>query len=110
MDGITLGAENFSPSWDRLGVFTGPMNKNGAIGPQGLDKQSKWTRFTRMDFGPMDLLKEGAKSILGKRGSQGMQQDVFDKGDELAEKRVKSGDGSQLFETAGVSKHPCQAQ
>ena len=73
VDVITLGTEDLSPSRDGLGVFNGPMNKNGAIGPQGVDKQSKWTRFTRMDFGPVDLLKEGAKSILGKRGSQGMQ-------------------------------------
>lgn len=63
-----------------------------------------------MDFGPMDLLKEGAKSILGNRGSQGIQQDVFDKGEEQAEKKVKSGDGSQFFEAAGVSEHPCRAQ
>ena len=54
VDRIMSSAENFSPSRDRLGVFTGPMNKNGAIGPQGVDKQSKWTRFTSMDFGPVD--------------------------------------------------------
>lgn len=35
MDRITLDAENFSPSRDGLGVFIGPMNKNGAIGLQG---------------------------------------------------------------------------
>ena len=73
VDGIKSGTEDFSPSRDELGVFNGPMNKNGPIGPQGVNKQSKWTRFTCMDFGPMDLLKEGAKSILGKRGSQGIQ-------------------------------------
>ena len=73
VDGIKSGTKDFSPSRDGLGVFNGPMNKNGPIGPQGVNKQSKWTRFTCMDFGPMDLLKEGAKSILGKRGSQGIQ-------------------------------------
>lgn len=57
VDGITSGTEDFSLSRDGLGVFNRPMNKNGPIRPQGVDKQSKWTRFTRMDFGFVDLLK-----------------------------------------------------
>ena len=108
MDGPTYGGDDQSPSTDGLGAFTGPMNQlvfkgpmtqfdaQGtrkqieASGPQRVEKQSKWTRLRRIDFGPMDLFKEGAKTILGKRGSQGMQQDMLDKGDEQTEKKAKS--------------------
>jgi len=83
------------------------MNQIEANGPQRVEKQSSWTRLTHMDFGLVDLLKEGAKSILGKRGSQGMQQDMFDKGDEQAKKKAKSGDGFETFEAAGVLQLPC---
>lgn len=69
MDWIKSGVENFSPSRDGMGVFAGPTNENIAIGPQGIDKKNTWTRFTRMNYGPVDFLKEGAKSILGKRDS-----------------------------------------
>ena len=63
-----------------------------------------------MDFGPVDLFKEGAKSILGKRGSQGMQQNMFDTGDEQEKKKAKSRDGSESFEAVGVLQHPCREQ
>lgn len=33
VDGIKSGTKDFSPSRDGLGVFNGPMNKNGPIGP-----------------------------------------------------------------------------
>ena len=52
-----------------------------------------------MDYGPMELLKKGAKSIMGKRINQDCQ----------AGKKVKTGDVSQSIEAAGVSEHPCQA-
>ena len=55
---------------------------------------------------PWILFKEGVKSIFGKRGSQGMQQDTFDKGNEQEEKKAKSVDGSESFEAAGVLQHP----
>ena len=63
-----------------------------------------------MDLGRMDLFKEGAKSILGKRSSQCIQQDMLDKGDEQVEKKAKSGEGSEILEAAGVLQHPCQKQ
>ena len=63
-----------------------------------------------MDLGPVDLFKEGAKSILGKRSSQCIQQDMFDKGDEHVEKKAKSREGSEIFEAAGVLQHPCREQ
>ena len=99
MDGPMVGDDDQSPGMDRLGVFTGPINQmvvNGPMpqfkdsgplnqiednGPQKVVKQSKWSRLTRMDLGPVDLFKEGAKSILGKSSSQCIQQDMFDKGD-----------------------------
>ena len=55
-----------------------------------------------MDLGRMDLFKEGAKSILGKRSSQCIQQDMLDKGDEQVEKKAKSREGSEILEAAGV--------
>ena len=58
----------------------------------------------------MDLFKEGAKSILGKRGSQCIQQEIFNKGDEQAKKKAKSKEGFEIFEAAGVLQHPCREQ
>ena len=119
IDGLMSRGDDLSLSTDGLRAFTGPMNQIEVNGPmnqivanglQRVEKQSRWTRLTCMDFVPMDLFKEGAKSILGKRGSQGMQQDMFDKGDEQAEKKAKSGDGSESFEAAGVLQHPCRKQ
>ena len=78
MDGLMSGGDDLSPSTDGLGAFTGPMNQLEAIGPmnqieangpQREEKQSRWTRLTHMDFVPVDLFKERAKSTLGKRGS-----------------------------------------
>ena len=63
-----------------------------------------------MDFGPVDLFKEGAKAILGKRGSQGMQLDMHDKSDEHAEKKANGWDDSKIVEAAGVLQHPCREQ
>ena len=99
-EGLMSGGDDLSPSTDELRAFTGPINQievNGpmnqiaANGPQRVEKQSRWTRLTRMDFGPVHLFKEGAKSILGKRGSQGMLQEMFDKGDEHAKKKLSLG-------------------
>ena len=73
MDEITFGGEVVGPSGDELRVLDGPTNESGVIGPQGLDKQHTRTRFTQMDYGPVELLKEGTKSIMGKRINQGQQ-------------------------------------
>ena len=32
-----------------------------------LKKQPTWTRLVRMDVGPVEIIKEGVRSILGKR-------------------------------------------
>ena len=66
MDEITSGG-------DELRVLDGPTNESGVIGSQGLDKQHTRTKFAQTDYGLMELLKEGTKSILGKRINQGQQ-------------------------------------
>ena len=126
--GPTCGGDEQSPSTDGLGDVIGPMNQLDtkgpldqvdvqgnrqqikASGPQRVEKQSKWTRLTRMDFGPVDLFKEGAKAILGKRGSQGMQLDMHDKSDEHAKKKAKGWADSEIVEVAEVLQHPCREQ
>ena len=87
MDGPMVGDDDQSPGMDRLGVFTGPINQmvnrpmpqfedSGPLnqiednGPQKVVKQSRWSRLTRMDLGPVNLFKEGVKSILRKRSNQ----------------------------------------
>ena len=87
MDGPMVGDDDQSPGMDRLGVFTGPINQmvnrpmpqfedSGPLnqiednGPQKVVKQSTWSRLTRMDLGPVNLFKEGVKSILRKRSNQ----------------------------------------
>ena len=87
MDGPMVRDDEQSPGMDKLGVFTRPINQmvvNGPMRfedsghlnqiednrPQKVVKQSRWSRLTRMDLGLVDLFKEGAKSILGKRSSQ----------------------------------------
>ena len=127
MDGPMVRDDEQSPGMDKLGVFTRPINQmvvNGPMRfedsghlnqiedsrPQKVVKQSRWSRLTRMDLGLVDLFKEGAKSILGKRSSQCIQQDMFDKGDEQVEKKAKSREGSEIFEAAGVLQHPCREQ
>ena len=62
-----------------------------------------------MGYGPMELLKKGAKSIMGKRINQGQPQVSLDNINEQAGKKVKTGDVSQSIEATGVSEHPCQA-
>ena len=88
MDGPMVRDDDQSPGMDRLGVFTRPINQmvvNGPMpqfedsgplnqiednGPQKVVKQSRWSRLTRMDLGPVNLFKEGVKSILRKRSNQ----------------------------------------
>ena len=69
MDDTTVG-DFIGPSVDGLKVLDGPMNEAGNIKPQGLNKQRTWTRLACMDYGPVELLKDGEKSILGKRINQ----------------------------------------
>ena len=36
------------------------------IGPQSPKPKATWTRLRRMEIGPVELINEGAKSVLGK--------------------------------------------
>ena len=63
-----------------------------------------------MDYGPVDFIKEGAKSILGKRVSQGLLHDTKKEEEGYARKCGKYGDDSHSDETTGVFEHPCRAQ
>ena len=59
--------EMVGPNLDGLKALDGPINESGNNKSQGADKQWTWTRRTRMDYGPVENLKENAKLILGKR-------------------------------------------
>ena len=58
----------------------------------------------------MDFIKEGAKSILGKRVSQGLLHDTKKEDKGYARKCGKHGDDSHSDETTGVFEHPYRAQ
>ena len=79
-------------------------------GPVEGKKQPKWTRLVRMDGGPVELLKEGAKSILGKRSLQPVNEDEMEDNQHSEAKRGKVDDDSTIIEAAGVLKHPCREQ
>ena len=63
-----------------------------------------------MDVGPVGMLKEKAKSILGKRN----MLEVFSFGDTEDEKckgkRGKVSNELNMNEAAGVLNHPCREQ
>ena len=90
--------------------MAGPINENGSNKPQGVEKQRTWTRLARMDYGPMETLKESITPVLGKRLHHAQQQVCFHNMNEQAGKRVKIGDVTQTTEAAGVSEHPCRTQ
>lgn len=83
------------------------QNKTGDNGPQVLEKKHTWTRLTRMDYGPVDFIK-GAKSILGRRVSQGLLHNTKKEEEEgYAGKCGKHRDDSYSDEMTGVFEHPC---
>ena len=51
-------------------ALDGPTNESGNNRFPGPKKQRTWTRRARMDYGPVETLKESAKLVLGKRTSQ----------------------------------------
>ena len=79
-------------------------------GPGEGKKQPKWTRLVRMECGPVEQLKEGAKSILGKRSVQPVNEDEMVYSQHSEAKRGKVDDESTIFEAAGVLQHPCRAE
>ena len=104
MDGPMSGDVDQSPGMAGLRVFTGPLNQmeNGPMsqfedsgllnqiednGPHKVVKQSRWSRLTRMDLGPVDLFKEGAKSILGREAASAFSRTCLTK--EMSRQRRK---------------------
>nr|XP_023904552.1 uncharacterized protein LOC112016268 [Quercus suber] len=79
-------------------------------GSQSPKKKPTWARLRRMEIGPVELFKEGAKSVLGKRMSSSEEPSQVEVEQSVEVKRVKSGGDSNSEETAGVSMHPCRAQ
>ena len=85
--------EVLGPSLVGLRASDGPMNESGnnrLLGPEmrALDrptnesgndkllapeKQRTWTKRTRMDYGPVETLKESANLVLGKQTNQTQQ-------------------------------------
>ena len=108
---IDLGVHNSSLD---VGIDLGPAihkehmycTEEGA-GLSSNKKKNTWTRLVRMNVGPIGILKEGAKSILGKRN----MLEVFSIGeiedDKCKGKMGKVSDESIMNEVAGVLNHPC---
>ena len=63
-----------------------------------------------MEIRPGEFLKEGAKSMLGKRMSSSKKSSQAEVEQHVEVKRVKSSGDSNVEEMAGVSMHPCRAQ
>ena len=72
-----------------------------------LKKQPTWTRLVRMDVRPMEIIKEGARSILGKRNMLAMVADGEAEDTMSTGKRGKIGEDLHMLEAAGVLNHPC---
>ena len=79
-------------------------------GPQSPKTKAMWTRLRCMEIGPVELIKEGAKFVLGKRSTdrEGSNQ-VEDEQIEVV-KRGKSSMDSNSKELAGMPMHPCRSQ
>ena len=80
------------------------------VGMNSNKKKNTWTRLARMDVGPVGMLKEGAKSILGKIN----MLEVFsfrDTGDEKCKGKMgKVSDELNMNEVARVLSHCCREQ
>jgi len=118
-EGVGLGSSNTKATLsnsnvgESLDLVEDPMHMmvaESADGPQGPKARPKWTRLTSLEYGYVELIKEGAKSILGKR-MKGKEESNLDrdKQDRMV-KRGKISDDSNQDETAGVPVHPCRAQ
>ena len=109
-DGLTKVSGNNESLGPELRASNGPPNDSGNNKIQGLEKQRMWVRRARMDYGPVENLKENANVVLGKRMNQTQQQVTLDSSEEQAGKRHKSEVVSQSTEAAGVLEHPYRAQ
>ena len=65
--------EVLGPSLVGLRASDGPTNESGNNKLLGPEKQRTWTKRTRMDYGPVETLKESANLVLGKQTNQTQQ-------------------------------------
>ena len=80
------------------------------VGLTNTRKLSTWTRLVRMEVGPVGVLKEGAKSILGKRNNLNMGVDGEVETEKNIGKKGKICENLSMTEAAGVLQHPCREQ
>ena len=86
------------------------VSVDSGSGPQSPKPKATWTRLRCMEIRPMELIKEGAKSVLGKQSRSREGSNLVE--DEQIEvvKRGKSSADTSSEETAGVLMHPCGTQ
>ena len=80
------------------------------VGSNKIRKPSTWTRLVRMEFGLVGVLKEGAKSILGKRNNLTMGVNGEAEADKNIGKKGKVCEDLIMTEAVGVLQHPCREQ
>ena len=77
------------------------------VGLSNIKRPSTWTRLAWMDVGLVGILKEGAKSILGKRHKLVVLADGEVEDDSNNGKKGKVGEDLTMNEAVGVLQHPC---
>ena len=80
---------------------------NVGVGLNNTRKLFTWTRLVRMEVGPVGVLKEGPKSILGKRNNLTMGVDGEVEADKNLGKKGKVCEDLSMTKVAGVLQHPC---
>ena len=83
---------------------------DAGVGLSNIRKSSTWTRLVRMEFGLVGVLKEGAKSILGKRNNPAMVVDREAEADSDNGKKGKVCEDLTMTEVAGVLQQPYREQ
>ena len=80
---------------------------DASVGPSHILKPFTWTRLVRMDVRHVGMLKEGVKSILGKRNNLDMVVDREAEVDNNNGKKRKVCEDLTMTEAAAVLQHPC---
>lgn len=83
---------------------------DAGVGLNNIRKPSIWTRLVRMNVGLVGMLKEGDKSILGKRNNLAMVDDGEVEVDKNIKKKGKVCEDLTMTEAAGVLQHHCREQ
>lgn len=72
-DGPTNESGNNKLLGPEMRASDGPTNESGNDKLLAPEKQRTWTKRTRMDYGPVETLKESANLVLGKQTIQTQQ-------------------------------------